>query len=130
MAAWHVVGAPVDGESCRTGTVARAVSTVAEVSGDWRAEMQIGVECGWVVRGFEANGWGWQCLALLQLGAAGDKGKGALTWGDEQNLVRQVRWWAARSAAIGVVRSEHWPGTRALDIPQVDLGPRPTGPDS
>jgi hypothetical protein len=29
MAAWLGVGAPIDGESCRIRTVARAVSTVA-----------------------------------------------------------------------------------------------------
>jgi hypothetical protein len=52
---WLGVRAPVDGESCRIGTVARAVSTVAQVDGDCRAEMESGAKHGWVVRDCELN---------------------------------------------------------------------------
>jgi hypothetical protein len=68
--------------------------------------------------------------ALLSLGPTGDKGERVLTWGSERNWGRQVRRWAARSAATGVAQLEHWPSLCALEIPQVGLGPCRAGPDS
>jgi hypothetical protein len=55
MAAWLGVRAPVDVESCHTGTVARAVSTVDQVGGDWQAEIPNGAEHGRAVRDGEVN---------------------------------------------------------------------------
>jgi hypothetical protein len=49
-AAWLGVGARVHGELCRTGTVARAVSTVAQVGNDWRVEQSAGGRCEMVKR--------------------------------------------------------------------------------
>jgi hypothetical protein len=46
---WLGVGAPVDDVSCHTRTVAHAVSMVAQVGSDLRAEMQSGAERRWVV---------------------------------------------------------------------------------
>jgi hypothetical protein len=63
-----------------------------------RVEQSAGGQCEMTKR------MGRRSSALLRLGATGDNGEGALTWG--------------------------WPGACAEEIPQVGLGPHPAGPDS
>jgi hypothetical protein len=81
-----------------------------------RVEQSAGGQCEMAKR------MGRRSSALLRLGATGDNGEGALTWGGERNWGRRVGQWVAQS--------ERWPGVCAEEIPQVGLGPHPAGPDS